>query len=497
MLDVVIFCEGTYPYVAGGVSSWIHMLVKGMPDLKFGLVYLAPCRDFERKLKFQLPDNVVEMVEVYLYDVVQIKGVKTSTVGRDDREAAWAAARRFFTGIVEGHALDFDEIFKHLVPSPDKPAALSVADMAFSKRSWDIMLDLYQSRAPDFPFTDFFWNWRFICFPLLQLLHAPVPPARVYHTVTTGWSGLLGVVAKLKSGRPLLLTEHGIYTNERRIEIVKANWLFVERSEGRNVKDFGVLKSMWINLFSSLGMLCYLQSDKIYTLFNGNRKLQLAAGAPDEKIVILPNGVRIDPSAQRTRTRKMGDPFRIGFVGRVVPIKDVKTLIQACNIVVASLPHTEIFIIGPTEEDEDYFHECQSLTSTLGLEQNLRFLGPQNVKEWYPNLDVQVLTSVSEGQPLVILEGFCYALPCVSTDVGACSELILGREGPDAACGPAGLITRVGAPSDTAAALLQLASDPEKAEAMGRAGQQRVKEFYDLEDLLKGYHDIYTEAMKV
>jgi len=472
------------------------MLVTGMPDLKFGLVYLAPTRDFQRKLKFKLPDNVVEMVEVYLYDVVQLEGPQAKNpASREEVEEAWAAAHQFFSGVVQGDILDFEEIFRRLIPSGQREAALSVYDLAFSKRSWDIMLELYQSRAPDFPFTDFFWNWRFICFPLLQLLHAPVPAARVYHTVTTGWSGLLGVLAKMRSRRPLLLTEHGIYTNERRIEIVKANWLFVERSVGRKVKDFGVLKSIWINLFNSLGLLCYHNADRIFTLFGGNRKMQIAAGAPEEKIVILPNGVKIDPQAKRMRTRRSGEPFKIGFIGRVVPIKDVKTLIQAARIVADSLPQSEVYIIGPVEEDEGYSQECRSLVATLNLEKHVSFLGPQNVKEWYPNLDVQVLTSVSEGQPLVILEGFCYALPCVATDVGACSELLLGMEGEDAALGPAGAITRVGSPSETAAALLQLANDPERAEAMGQSGLKRVKLYYDLKDLLKTMHGVYTEEI--
>ncbi len=488
MLDVVIFCEGTYPYVSGGVSSWIHSLVTGMPELKFGLVFLAPSRNFQRKLKFKLPDSVTEMVEVYIYDVVS---VPQKTEG--NKAAAWEAASRFFNGIMDGRLPDFDEIFKYLVPTEKRRATLSVEELAFSRKSWNILVDLYQRRAPDFPFTDFFWNWRFICFPLIQLLHAPIPPARVYHTVTTGWSGFLGVLAKMKTGRPLLLTEHGIYTNERRIEIVKADWIYVEQSKSREAADFGILKSVWINLFNALGRLCYDWSDQIFTLFEGNRRLQISHGAPPDRLEVLPNGVRLDLFVPPAIPPPREHAFVIGFVGRIVPIKDVKTFIQACRIVMQEIPDSVAWLIGPTEEDQEYFEECQSLTETLGLKERVLFLGPQNVREFYPKLDVMVLTSVSEGQPLVILECYCYGVPCVSTDVGACSELIYGREGDDRQLGQAGFVTRVGSPSETAQALIELAKAPELRKQQGDSGKARVKKFYNFDDLLQRYRDIYRD----
>ncbi len=481
MLDVVLFCEGTYPYVSGGVSSWIHGLVEGMPDLKFGLVYLLPSRSTERRPKFEVPDSVQEILEVYLYDVVPVP--QSRRKAPDAR--AWEATEQFFRGILKGKIENFPAIFPHL-------SGLSIHQLAYSRQSWDILTKIYQEIAPDFPFSDFFWNWRFMCFPVLQLLQVPIPEARCYHTVTTGWSGLLGVLAKLRSGRPLLLTEHGIYTNERRIEIVQADWIYVERGGDLRSDSFGILKSMWIHLFQSLGQLCYDNSDRIYTLFEGNRRLQIESGADPEKIEILPNGVHLDrfcPPSQPTPKQE----FSLGFVGRVVPIKDVRSFVEACRLLLDQGVQATAYIIGPTEEDPEYFHGCQTLSEMLGIQHSIRFLGPQNVRDWYPQLDVLVLTSVSEGQPLVILEGFCYGLPCVATDVGACSELIYGREGEDRDLGSAGFVTRVGAPAETAQALLQLAEDKELRQRMGRSGQERVRRYYDFADLRLRYHQIYKE----
>ena len=138
---------------------------------------------------------------------------------------------------------------------------------------------------------------------------------------------------------------------------------------------------------------------------------------------------------------------------------------------------------------------AQSLVDALDLRSIVRFTGPVNVRNYYPCFDVQVLTSISEGQPLVILEGFCCGLPCVATDGGACSEIIEGRPGEDRELGPAGLITWVGNARQTAEALVKLYREPELRSAMGAAGRARVARYYDQKQLLESYHTLYREKM--
>jgi glycosyltransferase involved in cell wall biosynthesis len=105
-----------------------------------------------------------------------------------------------------------------------------------------------------------------------------------------------------------------------------------------------------------------------------------------------------------------------------------------------------------------------------------------------------VLTSFSEGQPLVILEAYAAGLPVVSTDVGACREMIEGRLAEDRALGPSGIVTRVATPTDTAAALVRLARDPDLRRAFGAVGRKRVGQFYRRRDMMESYRLIY-EAM--
>src|SRR5207245_2411895 len=153
------------------------------------------------------------------------------------------------------------------------------------------------------------------------------------------------------------------------------------------------------------------------------------------------------------------------------------------------------YLVGPIEEDPPYFQECQRLISLLGLESIVHFTGAADVKTYYSQLDVLVLTSLSEGQPLVILEANCAGVPVVATDVGACRELLMGISAEDQALGASGLLTPVASPQQTAQAIIQLWRDQDLRLSMGRAGQKRVKRYYRQEQLYSSYATLYQRYL--
>ncbi len=488
MLDVVFLCEGTYPFVPGGVSSWIHSLIVGMPDLSFGIVYLAPSEKDELKLRYELPPNLKELVVFPLYDLVY-KPQPTSPF----KSGAWDEVAPFLEGVLKGEAVDFDRAFPHLCGSAGQPPTLTMKELATSYESWQLLTDAYRKLYGKSSFNDFFWSWRYAFLPLFKLFHADLPQARLYHTVTTGWSGMMAAIASRRQQVPFIVTEHGLYVNERRIEISQADWIYVDApTRGSLEIGYGTFKEIWINLFLALGKICYNGASRIYTLFEGNRQREIEFGAPPEKIEIIPNGVNVEAFSQVTgRALPESDAFRVGLIGRVVPIKDIKTFLKAIRHVSLVIEQLEVYICGPTDEDEQYYAECLTLVDALGLNEVVQFTGRVDVREYYPCLDVQVLTSISEGQPLVVLEGFCSALPCVATDVGSCAELINGRGPQDEALGPAGLVTWVGNARQTAEALIELYRKPAVRKAMGLAGRQRVERYYQRNQMLESYRTIY------
>ena len=67
--DITLILEGTYPFVSGGVSSWVHQIIKGLPELRFSLVFIGGSPDKHEKMRFELPPNVVHLQEHYLSEV--------------------------------------------------------------------------------------------------------------------------------------------------------------------------------------------------------------------------------------------------------------------------------------------------------------------------------------------------------------------------------------------------------------------------------------------
>ncbi len=493
MLDVLFLCEGTYPYVPGGVSSWIHSLIVGMPDLKFGILYLHTSEKEELKLRYELPPNLEDLVVFNLYDMVHKP--QTSTPFQAD---AWRDVKPFLQGIIRGEAVGFERAVRHLAGTSGGPPSLTMRDLSSSYDAWEVLTEAYRETYPAASFNDFFWSWRYAFLPLFKLFHAEIPQARLYHTVTTGWSGILAAIASAKMKRPYIVTEHGLYVNERRIEISQADWIYVDApTRGHLEIGLGTFKEIWINLFLALGKICYNGAEEIYTLFEGNRKREIEFGAPEEKISIIPNGVNIEAfSEPKGKALPDSDAFRVALVGRVVPIKDIKTFIKACRHMANEIPNLEVYICGPEDENPEYYAACETLVDALGLHKVVKFTGRVDVREYYHSLDVQVLTSISEGQPLVVIEGFCAGLPCVASDVGACSELIMGGTPEDRALGPAGVVTWVGNPRQTAEAVISLYRDPQRKKQMGEAARQRANKYYQRKDMLAAYHEIYQKYMQ-
>jgi len=489
MNDVCLLLEGTYPYVAGGVSTWVYELIRRLDDISFSVVYLGPHRLATRKLHYEIPDNVLDFRELYLFDY-QLAKEKT----RRRRPGDVETLLEFLMQIKKGKTGLFAEAVRILGGKDER--TVSLHDLAYSRVGWDLIRKLYESETEQVSFVDYFWTWRFLFLPFFSLLRVDLPPARVYHSISTGYAGALGSLAKLRTGRGLLLTEHGIYTRERKIEISKADWIYSKTAYEMKVTERAdFFREWWIALFSFLSRLTYEFSDKIITLYEGNRQIQIEEGADPGKTGIIPNG--IDFSFLSRLKRDSGrSRFGIGFVGRVVPIKDVKTFIKACRKIRDELGEVDIYVIGPTDEDETYYRDCLFLAEMEGLREMIRFTGKVRVADFYPKLDVVVLTSVSEAQPIVILEALACGIPCVTTDVGACRELLCGRTLEDRQLGPAGRVTPICDPDATARAIIEILKDAELRGKMAAAGKKRIEKFYQINDMVADYQMLYNRHIE-
>lgn len=407
--DVALILEGTYPYAIGGVSTWVDGMLRGLPDVRFGIVHLYAGQSPARR-HFELPPNVAWQRDLALPDALE----------------------------------DVD------------PEALA----------------------------------------------SRVPPARCIHALATGFAGQVAMALKARTGAPLLLTEHGIYWYE--IQQGAPELECGLRLHGQDLSDGNPCASRvhWVDRFQAIARETYAVSDAITTVCEANAQLQRQLGAREP--VVIPNGVTVPERVEPLTEAEVTDlhacaaepaELRIGLVGRVTPIKDVHAFVRAAARVADRIPEARFFVVGPTE-DRGYAASVRSLARRLGLVDRLHLTGAQPAVLWHRHLDVVVLTSRSEAQPLVLLEAMAHGRPVVTPDVGGCRALIEG-EGE-----PAGLV--VPRPPDdlglgdiapgTAEALLELAIDPELRMRMGAAGRRKVRH-RSVERVAHRYRNLYRQLV--
>jgi glycosyltransferase involved in cell wall biosynthesis len=304
-------------------------------------------------------------------------------------------------------------------------------------------------------------------------------------------------MVNVQRGIPYVLTEHGIYTKERKIDLAQATWINDHNEDVSSTlhEEMGYIRGLWIRFFEQIGKMAYARANPIVSLYEGNRERQIVDGALRERTQVITNGINLDRYAQAMQKRQDGIPLVLGLIGRVVPIKDIKTYIRTLRVLRDKLPTVEGWIIGPEDEDPAYVQECRDLVHSLGLNDTVKFLGFQNVAEILPQLGLLVLTSISEAMPLVLLEGFASGVPCLATDVGSSRELIEGSGEADEQLGKAGAVVSISDPEATAQAAYELLTDSARWQAAQQAGLARVKQYYDDKMMFAAYRELYAQTL--
>ncbi len=461
-MKICMVAEGCYPYVVGGVSSWIHSMIRSFPEHEFIILAIVADRETGGKFKYELPENVSAVYEVYLND---------DDWGKENRKRMSKKEYEALRSVVVNRTPDWEGFVK-IISKPD----FSYNDLVMGMDFYEAVKEAYSQKYTDVPFVDFLWTMRSMYLPLILVMSSKIPEADLYHCVATGYAGVLGAMAKMKYGCKLLVSEHGIYTREREEELIKATWVQ------------GLYKDIWIDQFKKMSQLAYDQADVVTSLFAHASELQRELGCDKKKLRVTPNGVdatRFADIPQKTEEDK--DYVNIGAVVRVTPIKDIKTLIRAFAYAKNRVKNLKLWIMGPCDEDEEYAKECFDIVEAMELE-DVVFTDRVDVTQYMGRMDFTVLTSISEGQPLTILEGFAAKKPVVATDVGNCRGLIYG-ESDD--YGQAGILTHIMNVEEIANAFVALAMNPEMTKQMGEVGYRRLMDKYLISQMKDTYKEIY------
>lgn len=223
--------------------------------------------------------------------------------------------------------------------------------------------------------------------------------------------------------------------------------------------------------------------DRLIVVTEGSRAA-LAAALGADRVVLIDNGVKIEPSAPPPAAHQ---PPRILYVGVLSPRKGLIELSQASSLLLERGVDHEVWLVGGTPEEGDAPEaEVRAATGDRAL-----FLGVrprEDMPAIYREADVFCLPSWYEGMPLSILEAMAAGLPVVATAVGD-----VGRAVADSVTGRVIAVHDVSA---LASALEILLRDPALRQRMGNAGRERVEAGFDIHKTCARVDALYTELSR-
>jgi len=211
-----------------------------------------------------------------------------------------------------------------------------------------------------------------------------------------------------------------------------------------------------------------------------------------EAITTIYNGIDGDDFTRRGDRVEIAAELNIsptskilGIVARLDPIKNHRCLIKAMKKVAVRFPDALLLVIG----DGPMRTKLEELVSLEHLNGNIIFLGTRNdIPRLLSVLDIFVLSSLSEGLPLTILEAMAAGKPIVATDVGGIPEIIQG--------GSEGIIVPSNDPDVLADAISDLLRDDRKRIDMGAKARMKFEEKFTIQTMVKRYEELYEEIEK-
>lgn len=201
------------------------------------------------------------------------------------------------------------------------------------------------------------------------------------------------------------------------------------------------------------------------------RHIAQTFGVPAERIRVIPCGVDTERFRPAVAHRKSTQRPLLVCVARHVRVKNLGLLLEACAALRARAVDFRCVMVG----DGPCRQELEAMRESLGLEKVVEFVGVAEhgqVREWWQQASVAVLTSQNEGTPVCLMEAAACGVPAVATAVGGIPELVED--------GVTGLLVPPGDAQALATALQRLLSDPTWTAQLGQAARRRAEERFSL-----------------
>lgn len=267
-----------------------------------------------------------------------------------------------------------------------------------------------------------------------------------------------------RSKPPILFTEHGrAFPDSRKWKRVLANRLLTRRGD----RVVGVGEAVRGALIRNEGF-------------------------DERRVGVVYNGVDLDAFHNREDDRRkvrselgLGDSFVILQIARLNPLKDHATALRAFRRVRAHRPDARLVLAGDGEERAS----VEVLVRELGIDGSVHVLGTRrDVPQLLAAADVFLLSSISEGIPLTLIEAMASELPIVSTDVGGIPEMIRH--------GTTGFLVPPGDDAGLSRHLLFLADDPALRRQFALAAHTQARARFSRHAMDAAYASLYEEMIR-
>ena len=210
----------------------------------------------------------------------------------------------------------------------------------------------------------------------------------------------------------------------------------------------------------------------------------------ERKLRVITNGVELarfypDPAARTAIRRELGvpgDAWVIGTVGRIAAEKNQALLVRAVAPLLG--PSTRLVIAG----DGPLMSQLSAQIDELGISRYAHCLGARrDVPAVLNAFDTFVLSSATEGLPLVVLEAAATGLPVVSTAVGGIPSVV--------AEGETGHLVPAGDEQALRARVAGLIADRAGSRAMGARAREAAVDRYSADRMRREYLELYEQVL--
>ena len=264
---------------------------------------------------------------------------------------------------------------------------------------------------------------------------------------------------------------------------------FIYSYHGRTIDDVQYIPKRRLKIQKYLSFF----ADCIMTLSNEMASEYASMiGINSENIKVIYNGVETDKfsgtnvelESLREELSIKKDDYVVGFVGRIDPVKDLQTLIDAIFIVKADINNIKLIIVGDGSE----MAKLQNYLIGNGMMNNVIFTGQRDdIGSCLSIMNIYVQPSLYEGMSNTIVEAMAGEKTVLATNVGGTPELINHEVD--------GILFSPGKPEKLAQHILDLYQNPDKAHSLANKAYRKVIEKFSMFAMIENYEKLYTTLL--